>query len=277
MSSPSAVSTSKYKPTPLDMKTALFIIDMQNDFCTPSGSLYIPGSEQDVARLSRFIGKNKGLLDALILSQDNHQVMDIAHPGFWRNGKGDTPAPFTGITYDDAASGVWTPRFEKELVLQYLKALDEQGEFPHTIWPEHCLMGSEGAAIVPEIMKAVRQWASQGKFYQLVVKGTNPFTEHFGALRSNVPIDGAPETQLNVELVMKLKTFDRILVAGEAKSHCVASTIKQLFAYPDLMKRLVILDDCMANVPGFEHIADPIYQRALEMGATVTKSTIINL
>ncbi|SDC58692.1 isochorismatase family protein [Williamwhitmania taraxaci] len=259
------------------MKTALFIIDMQNDFCKPTGSLYIPGAEHDVARLSTFIDTNSGLLNAIILTQDNHQVMDIAHPGFWRNGKGEFPAPFTGITYADIVSGVWIPRFEKELVLQYLNALDVQGEFPHTIWPEHCLMGSEGAAIVPEIMNAVNQWASQGRFYQLVVKGTNPFTEHFGALRSNVPIDGAPETQLNVELVMKLKTFDRILVAGEAKSHCVANTIKQLFAYPDLMKRLVILNDCMSNVPGFEQIADPIYQRALAMGAVITNSTNINL
>ena len=259
------------------MKTALFIIDMQNDFCTPTGALYIPGAEQDVARLSKFIDTCSVRLNAIILTMDNHQVMDIAHPCFWTNSKCETPAPFTGITGSDVATGAWTPRFEREMVLQYLKELDEQGEFSHTIWPEHCLMGSEGAAIVPAIMNSVKQWANQGKFYQLVVKGTNPLTEHFGALRSNVPIEGASETQLNVELLMKLKSFDKIIVAGEAKSHCVANTVKQLFEYPELMERLIILDDCMANVPGFEHIADPIYQRALEMGATVTKSTTLTL
>lgn len=259
------------------MKTALFIIDMQNDFCRPTGSLYIPGAEQDVARLSKFIDTHSGRLNAIILTQDNHQVMDIAHPGFWANEMGESPAPFTGITHDDLSAGVWIPRFEAKLVFKYLKKLEEQGEFPHTIWPEHCLMGSEGAAIVPEIMDSVKSWASEGRFYQLVVKGTNPLTEHFGALRSNVPLDGAPETQQNVELVMKLKSFDRIVVAGEAKSHCVANTIKQLLEFPDLMAKLVILDDCMANVPGFEHIADSIYQRALEMGATITISTNIDL
>lgn len=30
------------------MKTVLLVVDMQNDFCLPSGSLYVPGAEKDV-------------------------------------------------------------------------------------------------------------------------------------------------------------------------------------------------------------------------------------
>ena len=37
------------------MKTVLFIVDMQNDFCLPTGSLYVPGAEKDAERLSLLI------------------------------------------------------------------------------------------------------------------------------------------------------------------------------------------------------------------------------
>ncbi len=77
-------------------------------------------------------------------------------------------------------------------------------------------------------MEPVRSWARKGNFFDVVIKGTNPLTEHFGALMANVPIEGSPETQLNTELVRKLQIYDKILIAGEAKSHCVATTIKQI-------------------------------------------------
>jgi len=259
------------------MKTALFIIDVQNDFCLPTGALYVPGAEQDTARLSRFIKQNASKIDGIILTQDNHQVMDIAHPKFWRDADGNMPQPFTGISPEEVEQGVWNPQFEREQVLEYLKALDSQGEYPHTIWPEHCLMGSEGAAITPSVMQAAREWAADGRFYRLVVKGTNPFTEHFGAFRANVPIPFAPETQMNMALLDELTHYQRIVVAGEARSHCVANTIRQLLDYPELVAKLHILNDCMSNVPGFEQLAEPIFNRAVPLGATITSSTRMQL
>ena len=98
-------------------------------------------------------------------------------------------------------------------------------------------------------------------------------TEHFGALRANVPLDGAPETGMNKELVTVLGRFENIIIAGEAKSHCVANTVKQIMETKEIKGRLIILDDCMSNVTGFEHIADPIYKKALERGALITQST----
>jgi nicotinamidase-related amidase len=137
-------------------------------------------------------------------------------------------------------------------------------------------MGSTGAAIVPALMKQVTAWARNGNYYDVIIKGTNPLTEHFGAFRANVPIAGAPETQLNTSLIDKLKGFDRILLAGEAKSHCVANSVKQLFGYADIIQKLVILGDCMSNVPGFEQIAVPIYDEALQMGAKIINVNEVN-
>lgn len=255
------------------MKTVLFIIDMQNDFCQPSGSLYIPGAEKDAERLANFISREAKAIDHIILTQDNHQIMDIAHPAFWTNSKGENPAFFTNITAKEVEDGTWIPAFSKAEVEKYLRELLIQGEYPHTIWPEHCLWGSEGAAITPAIFQEVVNWARRGRFFDIVSKGSHPLTEHFGAFRANIPIPEFPETQMNTALIRRLQNFDRILITGEAKSHCVANTIKQMFDYPELIQKLIILNDCMSPVPGCETLADAIYAEARNMGAIVKITT----
>ena len=256
------------------MKTenTLLIIDMQNDFCSEAGALYVPGARSDVANLSRFIHQNLTAIDSIILTQDNHHVMDIAHPYFWHDKNGLQPAPFTGITAADVLAGIWTPVPGEETVLFYLKELEIQGEFPHTIWPEHCIWGSWGAAIDSQIQDAVNSWARQGNFFNLVTKGLNPFTEHFGALRANIIMENDDSTAWNLELINKLSHTENIYIAGEARSHCVANTVKQVLDRPEINAHLYILEDCMSNVPGFESISDSIYEEAVRQGATLIAS-----
>ena len=252
--------------------TLLLIIDMQNDFCRPDGALYVKGAEKDVARLRKFIETYPDRIDHIIMTQDNHHVTDISHPVFWEDYEGNPPAVFTVINTDKVEKGIWKPRFEKEKAVEYIHKLEKQGEFPHVIWPEHCIIGSYGAAIVDEIMGPVRAWARKGRFFDVVLKGTNPLTEHFGALMANVPVEDSPETQLNTELVRKLQLSDYILVAGEAKSHCVATTVRQMLNIDGLARKLVILEDCMSDVAGFETLALPIYEKAEREGARFTLS-----
>jgi nicotinamidase/pyrazinamidase len=245
---------------------------MQNDFCKTNGALYVNGAEKDTVRLGSFIKIHSNKIDHIIITQDNHQVIDISHPGFWKDKKGNPPVPFTVISVEDVKNGKWIPWSPKEGIINYLQKLEDQGEFPHVIWPEHCIIGSAGAAIVDEIMQPVMDWARKGNFFDIVVKGTNPLTEHFGALRANIPIEGSPETQINNDLVRKLELFDNILIAGEAKSHCVANTIKQLHEINGIIQKLVIFEDCMSDVTGFETIALPIYRKAKKEGARFTRS-----
>lgn len=258
------------------MSTLLFIIDMQNDFCRPSGSLYIPNAEHDVQRLCGLIAAKGSSIHAMVLTQDNHQVVNIAHACFWRNANGEQPALFTNITHSDVEGGKWTPIHNKAEVLSYLRQLEEQGEYAHTIWPEHCIAGSEGAAIVPQLMHEVMSWArEQGKLYTIVHKGTYPYAEHFGAFRANVQHPQQHDTQLNRQLLEQLANHTHIWLAGEARSHCVANTIKQLFEFPELVKKLVIVDDTMSDVAGFEGIGLSAISKAMEMGATVTTSNLL--
>jgi len=255
-------------------KNALLIIDPQNDFCNPGnaqgkgkGSLYVAGAEQDMLRLADWIRKYKESIDFIGVTIDSHQPNDISHPNFWMDKDGNFPAPFTLITHKEVEEGKWSARFDPKKSINYLKELEAQGEYPHVIWPTHCLIGSVGAAIYQPLMDAMIDWTVKGKFYQTVAKGTFPFTEHFGAFRAQVPDAERPETQLNQGLIKTLETYQNIYLAGEAKSHCVANSLKQVMdESPELAAKFIILEDAMSNVTGFETLADPIYNRAKKLG-----------
>ena len=255
-------------------KYALLVIDPQNDFCNPGdkngndrGALYVPGAEKDMQNLSKWILKNKDKIDFIGITLDLHQPNDISHPNFWMDKDGKFPPPFTQITAQEIEDGKWTPRFDPKRSLNYVKELEKQGEYPHFIWPVHCLVGSAGAGIYQVLMNAIVEWTKKGKFYQTVGKGTFPFTEHFGAFRAQIPDPERPETQLNQGLIKTLETYQNIYIAGEAKSHCVANSLKQVLEEAaELANKMIVLEDTMSNVTGFEQLADPIYKKAKDMG-----------
>jgi len=248
------------------MKTAFLIIDAQYDFCNPAGALYVPGAQEDIQRLSKLITANVNKIDAVFATLDTHPVNDISHPSFWQDAAGNTPARFTLITATDVKAGQWRPRFEPDKVLCYLEQLEVQGEFVHCIWPEHCLHGSRGAALDDSLFEALRHFAHTGKEYRTIKKGTNPMTEHFGIFQAQIPIENAPETQLNTTLITDLMQFDRVYLCGEAKSHCVATSLKQVMQHaPELACKLVIIEDIMSDVTGFGYLGDPIYAAARQI------------
>ena len=147
-------------------KNALLIIDAQFDFCDPQGSLFVAGADQDMIRLGEFIHNNEKEIDHISLTLDSHQVNDISHPSFWQDKDGNYPAPYTAITTADVQSGKWSPRFAPQQAVKYVEDLEKQGEFPHLIWPEHCIIGTKGASFVDSIMNAVTSWCKvNGSFH----------------------------------------------------------------------------------------------------------------
>lgn len=255
-------------------KNALLIIDAQNDFCHPNGTLFVPGAVEDIARLNQFIMRNRLEIDYICATLDVHPVHDIAHPSFWSDANGNTPNPFTLITCAEVKSGKWIPNFDADKTIKYLEKLESQGEFPHFIWPFHCLAGTEGAALEKSLAETLVNWTKTGRNYEVEIKGTYPFSEHFGIFVAQIPDDEHPETQLNQTLLDKLNQYQCIYLAGQAKSHCVATSLKQMMIYkPELAKKVVILEDCMSDVPNLGHLGQPIYQEALQKGIRFATST----
>ena len=164
----------------------LLIIDPQNDFCNPKGNLYVPGAEQDIARLADMIVRIKDKIDNIHVTLDSHRKVDISHPIWWMDANGDHPAPFTLISVADVETGIWTatmPAF-RERSLEYLRALDAAGKYPHTIWPEHCLIGDEGHNVAPELAAAIHEWEGRFTHADFVTKGSNPLDRAFFGCKS---------------------------------------------------------------------------------------------
>jgi len=276
-----------------NMYRALLIIDPQNDFCKAphvemvpikeqlrkytgcdfaertiaGGSLYVPGADKDMERLAAFIMGNALEISDIYVTFDDHAYLDIAHPMWWMDKEGAPPAPFTIISRKEVADGEWiaqVPAYQNWSEF-YLKKLEEQGNYPHVIWPYHCIAGTEGAAMVTVLADALREW-EETKFNSPVIvrKGQNPLTEHYSAVKAEVPVEGNPETDVNQDLVKELQGFDQVVVAGEALSHCLANTVRDLIKNELNPKKIIILSDCTTSVPTFEELGHK-FQKEMEV------------
>lgn len=232
----------------------LLIIDPQIDFCDPKGALYVPGAENDMARLASMIDRFGPKIKKIHVTLDCHHLIDVAHPQMWRDSDGKHPDPFTIITTQEMRDGKWTPVLlqYKQRFIDYCEALEASGKFPLCIWPPHCLIGSQGNAVLPVLFDALKSWEeASNDNVNYVSKGSNPFTEHYSALRSEVEDPNDPTTQLNTRLIQTLTDADKILIAGEAGSHCVKNTVEDIadgFGNDTYIQKLTFLEDGVSPV-----------------------------
>jgi len=147
-------------------KIHLLIIDPQNDFCdVPAGfesasqvshaqhqaALPVQGASADMQRIADLIRQRANEIDAITVTQDAHQRMDIAHADFWMDGSGHAVPAFTQITHADVQQGKWVPRDPNALerALTYLAQLEQQTAYRHTLWPDTLRkrqLGTRGAS-----------------------------------------------------------------------------------------------------------------------------------
>jgi len=239
------------------MRIELLIIDPQNDFCHPNGALSIPGAIHDMAQLAEMIIRLKDKLDDIHVTLDSHHFVDIAHPIFWVDSNGSNPNPFTIISADEVVKGHYrttNPQMQPR-ALDYVQSLEQNGRYPLCIWPPHCLIGSFGYGVINEkdckLFDALIAWEKDFAMVDYVTKGSNLWSEHYSAVQADVPDPQDPDTQLNMRLIDTLQKADMILLAGEAKSHCLANTVIDIannFGEENI-KKLVLLEDATSNVP----------------------------
>ena len=264
------------------MNVHCLIIDPQNDFCDPEkGSLYVPGADEDMMRLAKMVDRLRDKLTDIHVTLDSHHTVDIAHPVFWIDGSGHNPPPFTQILAGDVRSGRWTTRLPsaRARALDYLDALEAGGRYPHIVWPEHCLIGSYGHNVMPRLFDALTAWeARRFGVVDYVTKGSNLWTEHFSAVRAEVPDPRDPGTQVNARLIETLEAADLIILAGEAGSHCLANTVRDIadgFSDTRYIEKLVLLTDSTSPVTGFESYQDDFIRDMTARGMKTSTTTEI--
>jgi nicotinamidase-related amidase len=244
-----------------DLQSVLVIlIDEQQDFM-PTGALGVPGADEDVKRVTKWIYDNMGKITQIAVSIDTHNPFQIFHPCWWEDENGQNPAPFTAISLADLDSGKYRPVIRPQHSRDYVEALSKSNKKVLVIWPYHCLQGTQGCALDPQVSNMVYYHSVARKALSIrLVKGLDPDTEMYGIIKP----EWDPKNYINMSFLNKLESFDRVVIAGEAKSHCVLESISQMLDYykakPEITKRVFILEDCMSNIPGFEAATEAAFK-----------------
>ena len=270
-----------FPPAVDDAKKILLLgIDIQNDFMEDIGSLGVPNSKGDVERLTRWIYKNIHHITQIMCSLDTHSLAQIFHPCWWQDENGKNPNPYTIITYDDVVKGKWIPVYGKPAyALEYLMHLEQDGKKQLCIWPYHCLAGSWGANLESEFTKMVYFHSAVRKSKPaLIQKGFDPYTEMYGIIKAEYD----PNNFLNLSVLNAIENFDEIYIAGEAASHCLMESGRQILEYfacrPEITQRITILEDCTSPINGYEQATCDAFEAFKNTyGIKVLKSTDVTL
>ena len=241
----------KIRPSSEDKeRIAAFGIDCQVGFCTPGASLFVPGAVEDTRRTIEWIYEHLGRITQIHFSLDTHRVFQIFHPAWWVDDEGKNPPPFTTITHADVRAGKWKPIAHPAECLEYTKKLESSGKYVLTIWPYHTLLGGLSHALVPALMEAAmfHAIARQAQTH-FETKGTHAMTENYSVMSPEVrELGGKTVGSFNAAFYKMLMDYDRIYVFGQAKSHCVLSTLADMKAHilgadPRLAEKVVILTE----------------------------------
>ena len=283
-------------------RVGLLLIDVQNTFCIPDFELFVGGRSgrgavEDNQRLCDFIYRNLAHITTIIPTLDTHSAMQVFHAEFWVDAAGNPPPPMTVISYDEVVQGKWrvNPALRsslgrtadlQEYALHYTKTLANQGKYPLIIWPYHSMLGGIGHAMVSAVKEACffHSMARHSPI-RFELKGSHPLTENYSALRPEVLQDnqGQPLDQANHALMETLLTYDAVIVAGQAKSHCVAWTVADLLSAiqaidPALAHNVYLLEDCTSPVVvpdgvDFTDQAEASFQAFAKAGMHLVRST----
>lgn len=263
-------------------KILLMIIDMQVDFSHEKGTLYTPGALEDIKRLTEFIFRHAERISHITCSLDSHYPYQIFHAAWWRDKKGNHPDPMTIITVDDVESGKWIPILQPQWSKEYVKKLAENAQKELTIWPYHVPIGGVGNILDPELWSVVF-WHSLARKSQPTwwMKGSIAKTEHYSMLKPEIEVPEAAKGTINPDFIESLESYDHIVIAGEAESHCVLETAEDLVEtfsdQPQQLKKIYILRDCMSPVEhpdiDFDKIAKEKFEQLEDKGLQLINST----
>ncbi len=284
-------------------RVCLILIDIQNTFCIPDFELYVGGvtgngAVDDNRRLGAFIYRNLRSITQICPTLDTHQVMQIFHSIFLINEAGEHPDPYTLVSLDDIEKGVWCfndglagglridEGFGQAHLMHYAQQLKKGGKYDLTIWPYHAMLGGIGHAQVSAIEEAIF-FHTVCRFSQpdFQIKGAHSLTENYSVLRPEITegLDNRALGSVNQQLMDWLLAFDAVIIAGQAKSHCVAWSVADLLSEiekkdPALASRVYLLEDCTSpvvipDVIDYTEMANRAFERFEKAGMHIVRST----
>ena len=282
----------------------LLIIDAQNDFCHPNGTLFVGGRSGngaivDSARTAEFVYRNLSRITQITTTMDTHFAYQIFFSTFWQTADGRPVSAHRTITTAQILAGEVVPNpaiaawvcsgnyvWLQKQVLHYTKELEKAGKYELYLWPPHCILGSQGHALNGVVFEAAMFHAyTRHARFEPEIKGGYLLTENYSVLRPEVLTrhDGQPLAQKNTAFIGRLLRSKAVILMGQASSHCVDSTTTDLINEiaqqdPQLARKCYVVSDCMSPVvvPGgrdFTPEAEASLDRYKAAGMHVVTST----
>ena len=179
----------------------LLVVDIQNDFCS-GGALAVPRGEEVVPRINGLARQ----FPHVVLTQDWHSP---GHISFASSHPGRLPFETINLSYG----------------LQVL-------------WPDHCVQGTQGAKLHPELQIAHAEL--------ILRKGYNRTVDSYSAFYEN-----DRKTQTGLTGYLRERRLTRVFLAGLAFDFCVRYSAED--AHREGFEVLVVEDCCRAiDVDGSE-------------------------
>jgi len=148
------------------------------------------------------------------------------------------------------------------------------------------MLGGIGYALASAIEEAIF-FHTVCRFSQpdFQIKGAHSLTENYSVLRPELTegLDNRVLGSVNQQLMDRLLAFDAVIIAGQAKSHCVAWSVADLLSEIEkkdatLASRVYLLEDCTSPVviPDVIDYTEPpnkAFERFEKAGMHIVRST----
>ncbi|KAH3975006.1 hypothetical protein HBH51_087750 [Parastagonospora nodorum] len=173
----------------MSFKPALVVVDMQEDFCPPHGSLAVTGGRDIVAIINELLSLP---FTVKVATKDFHPQ---DHISFASNHPAPNNKPFVSKA---TITNPYNPDESQETQL----------------WPDHCVQGTKGAELLPEL--------NVSKIDHIIEKGQDRRVEIYSAFAD--PFKNPRVTESDLAKTLRDARVTDVFVVGLAADYCVKCT-----------------------------------------------------
>lgn len=248
------------------MSIYCIIVDPQNSFCKEGHPMCCPGGMDAMTRLANMIYRTGNLIKHFFVSLEQHPVIHISSPYYWKDKKGNHPNAKSQITLEQIQNNEWMPIHEnwQDHVLKYALAVNKID-----IWEPHCIDGTEGYCIAHDLQLALENWQyKSGINITRMYKGNNKHIEQYSMISAKYMDVSDKNTCVKYEFVQTV--FNKasvILIGGLTSSHCLGDTLRDILLFnPKVLSKVILLTDATVPVPGYEHVEEQLIKDLTKYG-----------
>ena len=200
---------------------ALFLVDVQKCFLN---EFPVFGTTLNFNDLAHKIESNINNIDYIAVIKNSYNYTDINNKLNWINSTGHHPSNYEKINTEDIGKNWWPTSVSLEYSINYSKELKKNNKNPIIIWPDHCVVDTEGHNIIDNIQNSITEWENKkNKTAVIIEKGFNDYSELYGILPEvRLPLS---LSKLNIENIQKvvdvLLNYKNITIVGDIYSPSV--------------------------------------------------------